>query len=215
MIKQESDSGNIRNYAKYRNEIAWGEFFYQVMYHNPTAVNENYKNIPNEIEWKNDTDEFEAWKKGKTGVPFVDAGMRQLRNEGYMHNRLRQNVASFLTKHLMTDWRKGARVFRRHLVDHNVPSNNGGWQWSASTGTDSISIRIFNPVKQGKDYDEDAEYIKRHVPELRDLEPEQINNWVEMGQEERDNIEADYPDPIINFNKRYHMGKKMFENALN
>ena len=214
MIDEEDDSDKIRNYAKYRNEIAWGEFFYQVMYHNPEAVQRNYKEIPNEINWKNDSEEFEAWKEGQTGIPFVDAGMRQLRNEGYMHNRLRQNVASFLTKHLMTDWRKGAKVFRKHLVDHNVPSNNGGWQWSASTGTDSIPIRIFNPVKQGRDYDEDAEYIKRHIPELRSLDAEQIHNWVEMGQKKRNSLDTEYPDPIINFNNRYHQGRQMFENAL-
>jgi deoxyribodipyrimidine photo-lyase len=214
LMDEENDSDKIRNYAKYRNEIAWGEFFYQVMYHNPNAVDQNYKDIPNEIEWRNDPEEFEAWKKGKTGVPFVDAGMRQLRNEGYMHNRLRQNVASFLTKHLMTDWRKGAKVFRKHLVDHNEPANNGGWQWSASTGTDSVPIRIFNPVKQGRQYDTEAEYIKRHVPELRDIDPNSIHEWVEMTEEEREKYDTEYPHPIIDFNKRYHIGKKMFENAL-
>ena len=214
LIGEEDDSDKIRNYAKYRNEIAWGEFFYQVMYHNPNAVNQNYKDIPNEIEWRNDPEEFEAWKKGKTGVPFVDAGMRQLRKEGYMHNRLRQNVASFLTKHLMTDWRKGAKFFRKHLVDHNEPSNNGGWQWSASTGTDSVPIRIFNPVKQGRQYDTHAEYIKRHVPELREIDPNSVHEWVEMTEEEREKYVTDYPHPIIDFNKRYHVGKKMFENAL-
>jgi len=214
LMDEENDSDKIRNYAKYRNEIAWGEFFYQVMYHNPNAVDQNYKDIPNEIEWRNDPEEFEAWKKGKTGVPFVDAGMRQLRNEGYMHNRLRQNVASFLTKHLMTDWRKGAKVFRKHLVDHNEPANNGGWQWSASTGTDSVPIRIFNPVKQGRQYDTHAEYIKRHVPELRDIDPNSIHEWVEMTEEEREKYDTEYPHPIIDFNKRYHVGKKMFENAL-
>ena len=214
LMDKENDSDKIRNYAKYRNEIAWGEFFYQIMYHNPNAVDQNYKDIPNKIEWRNDPEEFEAWKKGKTGVPFVDAGMRQLRNEGYMHNRLRQNVASFLTKHLMTDWRKGAKVFRKHLVDHNEPANNGGWQWSASTGTDSVPIRIFNPVKQGRQYDIHAEYIKRHVPELRDIDPNSIHEWVEMTEEEREKYDTEYPHPIIDFNKRYHIGKKMFENAL-
>ena len=213
-INREDNSHDIKNYAKYRNEIAWGEFFYQVLYHNPEAVTENYRDIPEKIEWKNKSEELETWKKGETGVPFVDAGMRQLVKKGYMHNRLRQNVASFLTKHLMIDWREGARFFRKHLVDHNTPANNGGWQWSASTGTDSVSIRIFNPVKQGRQYDSHAEYIKRWVPELRGLDPNSIHNWVEMGQKERNEYDTDYPDPIINFNQRYHMGKAMFEKAL-
>ena len=214
MIEESDDSDDIRNYAKYRNELAWREFFYQVLWHNPETVQQNYRDFENEIEWQNDPEEFEAWKKGRTGVPFVDAGIRELKNTGYMHNRTRQNVASFLTKHLMIDWRKGARFFRKHLIDHDTASNIGGWQWSASTGTDSVSIRIFNPVKQGRRYDSHAEYIKRHIPELRDLDPNSIHNWVEMSQEGRNEHDIEYPDPIINFNQRYHVGKKMFENAL-
>jgi deoxyribodipyrimidine photo-lyase len=214
LIERSDDSDKIKNYAKYRNELAWREFFYQVLWHNPETVQQNYRDFENEIQWRNDSKEYEAWKKGETGVPFVDAGIRELRETGYMHNRTRQNVASFLTKHLMIDWRKGARFFRKHLIDHDTASNIGGWQWSASTGTDSVSIRIFNPVKQGRRYDTHAEYIKRHVPELRDLDPNSIHNWVEMSQKERNEYQNDYPDPIINFNQRYHVGKKMFENAL-
>ncbi len=214
LIEQSDDSNYIRNFAKYRNELAWREFFYQVLWHNPETVQNNYRDFDNEIKWKNDSQEFEAWKKGMTGVPFVDAGIRELRETGYMHNRTRQNVASFLTKHLMIDWRKGARFFRKHLIDHDTASNTGGWQWAASTGTDSVSIRIFNPVKQGRKYDTHAEYIKRHIPELRGLDPNSIHNWVEMSQKERNKYDIDYPNPIINFNQRYHVGKKMFENAL-
>jgi deoxyribodipyrimidine photo-lyase len=214
LIEESDDSDKIRNFAKYRNELAWREFFYQVLWHNPEAVQENYKDFENEIDWRNDSEEFNAWKNGRTGVPFVDAGIRELRKTGYMHNRTRQNVASFLTKHLMIDWRKGAKFFRKHLVDHDTASNNGGWQWSASTGTDSVPIRIFNPVKQGRKYDTHAKYIKRHIPELRNLDPNSIHNWVEMSQEERNKKSTEYPDPIINFNQRYHQGKKMFENAL-
>ncbi len=214
LIEKSDDSDKIRNYAKYRNELAWREFFYQVLWHNPETVQENYRDFENEIKWRNDSEELEAWKKGETGVPFVDAGIRELRKTGYMHNRTRQNVASFLTKHLMVDWRKGAEFFRKHLVDHDTASNIGGWQWSASTGTDSVSIRIFNPVKQGRKYDTHAEYIKRHVPELRGLDPNSVHEWVEMSQKDRNECEIDYPDPIIKFNQRYYVGKKMFENAL-
>ena len=214
LIENSDNSNKIRNYAKYRNELAWREFFYQVLWHNPEAVHNNYKDFENEINWKNDSEEFEAWKKGETGIPFVDAGIRELRKTGYMHNRTRQNAASFLTKHLMIDWRKGARFFRKHLVDHDTPSNNGGWQWAASTGTDSVPIRIFNPVKQGRKYDTHTEYIKKWIPELRGLDPNSIHNWVEMSQKERKEFDTDYPDPIINFNQRYHLGKKMFEKAM-
>ena len=214
MIEEETDSGTIRNYAKYRNELAWREFFYQVLWYNAESTHENYRDFENPINWKDNPEELKAWKKGETGVPFVDAGIRELKQTGYMHNRLRQNVASFLTKHLMVDWRKGAKFFRRHLVDHDTASNIGGWQWAASTGTDSVSIRIFNPVKQGRKYDSEAEYIKRWIPELRGLEPEEIHGWVEMGEQERNSTGADYPEPIVNFNKRYHKGKNMFEEAL-
>ena len=214
LIEGSDDSSDIRNYAKYRNELAWREFFYQVLWHNPESLNQNYKDFENDIKWRNDPEELEAWKKGLTGVPFVDAGIRELRETGYMHNRTRQNVASFLTKHLMVDWRKGAKFFREHLVDHDVASNNGGWQWAASTGTDSVPIRIFNPVKQGRKYDSHAKYIKTWVPELRSLDPNSIHNWVEMRMEERKKYDVDYPDPIIKFNQRYHMGRKMFEDAL-
>jgi len=214
LIENEGDSDKIRNYAKYRNELAWREFFYQVMWDHPETVNNNYREFENEIKWRNNPDEFKAWKNGETGIPFVDAGIRELKETGYMHNRTRQNVASFLTKHLMVDWRKGARFFSKHLVDHDTASNIGGWQWSASTGTDSVSIRIFNPVKQGRRYDSHAEYIKRWIPELRGLDPNSIHNRVEMSQKERNKYSTDYPDPIINFNQRYHMGKQMFENAL-
>ena len=214
IIEEEESSDKIRNYAKYRNELAWREFFYQVIWHNPRAVDQNYNDFDNRIEWRNSEEEFQAWKQGRTGVPFVDAGIRELRETGYMHNRTRQNVASFLTKHLMIDWRKGARFFKEQLLDHDVASNNGGWQWAASTGTDSVPIRIFNPVKQGRRYDTHAEYIKRWVPELRSIDPNSIHNWVEMKPEEREEHSVDYPEPIINFNQRYHMGKKMFENAL-
>lgn len=214
LMEESSDSDFIRNIAKYRSELAWREFFYQVLYHNPSALNENYKDFGNEIKWKDDEKEFEAWKSGMTGVPFVDAGIRELRETGYMHNRTRQNVASFLSKHLMIDWRKGAKFFRKHLFDHDFANNNGGWQWSASTGTDSVPVRIFNPVKQGRKYDTECEYIKRWIPELRDLDPNSIHGWVEMSSKERSEFDTDYPEPIINFNKRYHMGKKMFEAAL-
>lgn len=213
LIESSESSQKIRNYAKYRSELAWREFFYQVLYHNPGAVNDAYKDIGS-IDWQNNPEEIKAWKQGRTGVPFVDAGIRELRSTGYMHNRLRQNVASFLTKHLMTDWRIGAAFFAEHLVDHDVASNNGGWQWAASTGTDSVPIRIFNPVKQGKRYDEDAEYIKKWIPELRDVHPTTVHGWTDIGEDKADELAPDYTSTIVDFDERYHEGKQMFEDAL-
>lgn len=213
LIDSAEDSDKIRNFAKYRNELAWREFFYQILYHNPSTTSQNYRDFKNKIEWRNSKEEFEAWKRGETGIPFVDAGMRELNKTGYMHNRTRQNVASFLTKHLMVDWRKGAEYFRQKLVDHDKASNIGGWQWAASTGTDSVSIRIFNPVKQGRKYDPEAEYIKEWIPELRDLDSEIIHNWAES-RNRKLGMNTSYPDPIIDYNQRYREGKKMFENAL-
>lgn len=213
-IQQENDDNAIRNIAKYRSELAWREFFYQVLYHHPESVENNYKSFEREIAWENDADLFEAWKEGRTGIPFVDAGMRELNETGYMHNRTRQNVASFLTKHLMIDWRKGRDYFRKKLIDHDVASNTGGWQWAASTGTDSVPIRIFNPIKQGKRYDPEAEYIKRWVPELSGLDPNQIHEWPQLEEEQRKALAESYPAPIIKYQKRYHEGKQMFEQAL-
>jgi|APHM01.1.fsa_nt_gi Deoxyribodipyrimidine photolyase len=142
-------SDGRRNIAKYRNELGWREWFQYLMYYNPETVQENYKDMK-PVEWRDNPEHLQAWKRGETGVPMVDAGMRQMLNEGYMHNRTRQNVASFLTKHLLIDWREGARHFEEKLADHDTASNYGSWQWSASTGTDSVDVRIFSPVKQGR-----------------------------------------------------------------
>lgn len=218
IIDDAEKSTVIRNVAKYRYELAWREFMYHVMFRHPETVAQNYREFENEIPWRNDPGEIEAWKHGKTGVPFVDAGMRQLRQEGYMHNRLRQNVASFLTKHLLSGWRTGEEHFREHLFDHDTANNVGGWQWSASTGTDTVPVRIFNPVKQGRKYDERAEYIKKHVEELRPLTAEEIHDWVELDEAERNRLrrekEIDYPSPVVDLQSRREEAEKMFENAL-
>lgn len=211
LLDQTDDGNAIRNIAKYRSELAWREFNYHVLIHNPSVVEENYKDM--EVDWSNNSDEIQAWKEGRTGIPFVDAGIRQLRSTGYMHNRLRQNVASFLTKHLLTDWRVGASFFKEYLLDHDTASNNGGWQWSASTGTDSVPVRIFNPEKQGSRYDENAEYIKKWVPELEGVDPQTIHKWTEIDHDDRDQA-PEYPAPIIDFDKRYHEAKKRFNRAL-
>lgn len=211
----DADGEDERNSVEtYLEELAWREFYVQVTYYNPSVVTENYKDYENTIDWRGDDDELEAWKTGETGYPIVDAGMRQLRAEAYMHNRVRMVVASFLTKDLMLDWRAGYAHFRERLVDHDTASDNGGWQWAASTGTDAQPyFRVFNPMTQGEKYDSDAEYIKTHVPELADADPEQIHAWHELGSEEREEVAPDYPAPVCEHGERRDRAISMFERA--
>jgi deoxyribodipyrimidine photo-lyase len=203
-----------RNVDKFRYELSWREQNYHLLYHTPTLLVENYKEIPNPIEWENDDDHFEAWTRGETGYPLVDAGMRQLNTEGYIHNRPRQNVASFLTKHLLTDWRKGARYFTRQLIDHDPASNHGNWQWIASTGTDSVDVRIFDPVAQMSKYDDGAHYVKTYVPELRDVPAGKVVDWPTLSHGERERLAPEYPHPIVDRNAAYDRAQRTFERAL-
>ena len=149
------------------SELIWREFFMQILFHFPEVINENFKAKYDGIVWRNDEDEFEKWKKGETGYPFVDAGMRQLNQTGYMHNRVRMVVASFLCKHLLIDWRWGEAYFAEKLLDYELSSNNGNWQWSAGTGCDAAPyFRIFNPTEQLKKFDPDMEYTKKWVTDF-------------------------------------------------
>jgi deoxyribodipyrimidine photo-lyase len=198
----------------YRRELAFSEFFTQVLFYNPEVVTENYKRYENPIEWREDDDELRAWKDGMTGYPIIDAGMRQLRAEAYMHNRVRMAVASFLTKDLMLDWREGYAHFRERLVDHDTANDNGNWQWAASTGTDAQPyFRVFNPMTQGEKYDPDAEYIKSYVPELAEADPDTIHSWDELSDDERAAAAPDYPAPICEHSERRERAIAMFERA--
>ena len=145
---------------------------------------------------------------------IVDAGMRQLREEAFVHNRVRMIVASFLTKDLLADWRVGYNWYRRKLVDHETANDNGGWQWAASTGTDAQPyFRIFNPMTQGERYDSDAEYIKEYVPELREVPAGKIHSWHELDDKERDELAPEYPAPIVDHSVRREAALEMFEKA--
>jgi deoxyribodipyrimidine photo-lyase len=129
------------------------------------------------IKWRFDKEEFNSWKSGNTGFPIIDAAMRQLLAEGWMHNRLRMVVAMFFTKNMLHDWRLGEAFFMQNLIDGDFASNNGGWQWSSSTGTDAAPyFRIFNPITQSTNFDKDGEFIKKYVPELKDLDKSVIHN---------------------------------------
>jgi len=199
---------------EFRDQLAWREFYAQVLYFNPDVVSQNYKDYEQPIEWREDDAALRAWKRGETGYPIVDAGMRQLREEAYMHNRVRMIVASFLTKDLLLDWRAGYDHFRERLVDHDTANDNGGWQWAASTGTDAQPyFRIFNPMTQGERYDPDADYITEYVPELRDVPAEKIHAWPELSLSERRKHAPDYPDPIVDHGERREQAIAMFERA--
>ncbi|MFB6118439.1 cryptochrome/photolyase family protein [Halosegnis sp.] len=198
----------------FQGELAWREFYAHVLHFNPEVVTENYKTYEEGIDWHDDPTEIEAWKRGETGYPIVDAGMRQLRAEAWMHNRVRMIVASFLTKDLLADWRHGYAHFRDHLVDHNTASDNGGWQWAASTGTDAQPyFRIFNPMTQGERYDPNAKYIREYVPELRGVNPETIHSWHELDDTARTSAAPDYPAPIVDHSERREQALAMFKRA--
>jgi deoxyribodipyrimidine photo-lyase len=150
----------------FRNQLIWREFFIHILFHFPSVVTHNFKKKYDGIQWRNNLDEFELWCQGKTGYPLVDAGMRQLNQTGYMHNRVRMVVASFLCKHLLIDWRWGEAYFAQHLLDYELASNNGNWQWSAGTGCDSAPyFRVFNPTTQLEKFDKQLVYVKKWVPE--------------------------------------------------
>lgn len=150
----------------YLNELIWRDFYAMILANFPRVVNESFRPEYDHIEWRNKEDEFQLWCEGKTGYPIVDAGMRELNATGYIHNRVRMIVASFLTKHLLIDWRWGEAYFAAKLLDYELASNNGGWQWAAGSGTDAAPyFRIFNPTAQQQKFDPDFKYIKKWVPE--------------------------------------------------
>ncbi|WP_319589831.1 deoxyribodipyrimidine photo-lyase [uncultured Draconibacterium sp.] len=152
------------------SELVWREFFMQILFHFPRVVNENFRAKYNGIQWRNNEKEFEHWCKGETGYPIVDAGMRELNKTGYMHNRVRMITASFLCKHLLIDWRWGEAYFAKKLLDFELSSNNGNWQWAAGTGCDAAPyFRVFNPTEQVKKFDKEMHYIKKWVPEFQEL----------------------------------------------
>jgi deoxyribodipyrimidine photo-lyase len=160
-------NGSGRGASIWLTELIWREFYLYILKLFPSVRFHSFRSALRQIAWRNDREEFAAWSEGCTGYPIVDAAMRQLNQTGWMHNRARMIVASFLTKDLLVDWRWGERYFMQHLIDGDVASNNGGWQWTAGTGTDAAPyFRVFNPVLQGKKFDPMGIYIRRNVPEL-------------------------------------------------
>lgn len=166
-IRDLARNGITQEYRTWLNELIWRDFYAMILWHFPHTAQSSFKKNYDEIRWRNNEDEFRAWCQGKTGYPLVDAGMRQLNSTGWMHNRLRMITASFLTKHLLIDWRWGEAYFARLLLDYDMASNVGGWQWAASSGNDAVPyFRIFNPILQTKKFDPALVYIKKWVPEF-------------------------------------------------
>ena len=152
----------VASNAAFLGELIWREFFMQILYHFPRVVNESFRQKYDNIQWLNDEAQFEKWCQGMTGFPLVDAGMRELNRTGYMHNRVRMVVASFLTKHLLIDWRWGEAYFAEKLLDYELSSNNGNWQWAAGTGCDAAPyFRVFNPSEQLKKFDPKMTYCRK------------------------------------------------------
>lgn len=152
------------------NELIWREFYQSILWHFPEVVYQSFKPAYDRIEWRNNKKEFEKWCIGQTGYPIVDAGMRELNETGFMHNRVRMIVASFLTKHLLIDWRWGEAYFAKKLLDYDLAANNGGWQWAAGTGCDAAPyFRVFNPYLQTKKFDNELKYMRKWVPEFEEL----------------------------------------------
>lgn len=178
------------------NELIWREFYMAVLWHFPHVATDSFKKKYDKIPWRNNEEEFQAWCEGRTGYPLVDAGMRQLNQTGFMHNRIRMLTASFLTKHLLIDWRWGEAYFAEKLLDYELSSNNGGWQWAAGSGCDAAPyFRIFNPESQIKKFDKDRKYISKWVPEFEDPDK--------------------YPEPIVDYKSGRERALETYKKALN
>jgi deoxyribodipyrimidine photo-lyase len=198
------------------NELIWREFYYNITHHFPRITKESFNTKYDKINWNKNSKDFKAWCEGKTGYPIVDAGMRQLVKEGWMHNRVRMITAMFLTKHLLIDWRKGEKFFAEHLVDLDFSSNNGGWQWSASTGVDAAPyFRIFNPVLQSKRFDKEGGYIRKYVNELASVPSKFIHVPWEMTDDQQKEFEVvigkDFPKPIVDHSEARNLAIKEFK----
>lgn len=175
-------------------QLYWRDFYMQIM-DNHKVIKSSMKEKYNEIKWSNNASWIKKWKDGKTGIPIIDAAMRQMNTTGWMHNRCRMIVSNFFVKIMRCDWMIGEKYFAQNLVDYDPANNNGGWQWSASTGTDSQPyFRVFSPWRQAETYDKECKYIKLYVPELKDVENKVILKWNEMHE---DHTDISYPKPMI------------------
>lgn len=180
------------------SELIWRDFYKQILISVPrVSMNQPFQLDTNKIKWQNNPEHLFAWQQGQTGIPIVDAAMRQLNQTGWMHNRLRMVTAMFFSKNLLLDWRLGEKYFIQHLIDGDLAANNGGWQWSASTGTDAAPyFRVFNPVRQSERFDPNGEFIREYCPELKALSNKAIHDPHTRAKSEASAIA--YPSPLVN-----------------
>jgi deoxyribodipyrimidine photo-lyase len=191
----------------WQQELAWREFYQQAMYHFPSLAQGAYRDSFKHFPWKNDEHHFNAWCEGKTGYPIVDAAMRQLNQTGWMHNRCRMIVASFLTKDLIINWQWGEKYFMQHLIDGDLSANNGGWQWSASSGMDPKPLRIFNPYTQAQKFDREGDYIRQWVPELKSIATKLILSGDILPLTRH---QIGYPQPIVDHSVQQRLFKELY-----
>lgn len=193
--------------TKFLQELVWREFYYYILWHSPRVEHEAFQTQYKDLSWDNDPERFEAWKLGQTGYPIVDAGMRELLTTGWMHNRVRMIVASFLTKDLLVDWKWGEAWFMNKLLDGDLAPNNGGWQWAASTGCDAQPyFRIFNPQSQSERFDPEGIYIRRFVPELSEVDTKNIHNPSDALR-----AKHGYPAPIVDHGHQRILALKLYK----
>lgn len=194
-IRKLADTARSLNSEAWMNELIWRDFYHMIIWHFPHAAHRAFKPAYDHIQWRNQESEFKRWCEGNTGYPIVDAGMRELNNTGFMHNRVRMIVASFLVKHLLIDWRWGEAYFAEKLLDFDLAANNGGWQWAAGSGCDAAPyFRVFNPYEQTKKFDPEFKYIRKWVPEFEDF--------------------SKYPQPIVEHKFARDRCLKVFKEGL-
>jgi deoxyribodipyrimidine photo-lyase len=199
-------------------ELTWRDFYQQVLFNFPHVETEPFKKNLSHLKWRKSNSDWNRWTAGATGFPIVDAAMRQLNQTGWMHNRLRMIVAMFITKDLLLNYHLGERYFMQNLIDGETAQNNGGWQWSASTGTDAQPyFRIFNPTTQSKTFDPNGTFIRQYCPELAKVPNQFIHAPHEMGPAEQlksaCRIGIDYPKPIVDHAKARLRAIRMFKDA--
>lgn len=196
----------------YVNELIWREFYGYIMYHFPDSIELEFQQKYREtIKWNFNEEQWSAFQEGKTGFPVVDASIRQLLRTGWMHNRARMIVASFLTKNMFFDWRLGEKFFAEYLMDYDIASNVGGWQWTASTGTDAQPyFRVFNPISQAEKFDPNGDYIRKYVPELKNVKNGDIYDGVIIARD----YNIDYPEPIVDYKSSREKAIEYFKSVV-
>ena len=198
----------FKSNVKIIRQLIWRDFYANILFEYPNVLHQAMKEKYRKIKWNHNVQYLNAWKEGKTGFPIVDAAMRELNETGFMHNRGRLIVSSFLIKTLLINWQEGEKYFATRLIDYDPASNNGNWQWGASTGVDSQPyFRIFNPWLQSKTHDPDCAYIKKWIPELKDIPNKEIHKWYNYCN---NYTKLKYLFPIVDFDKQKKLSLKMY-----